>query len=402
MATTSMMATRRWTALLATCCVLLMLACGTATARTAEDVVASTAPHNNWAVLVCTSRFWFNYRHIANTLSMYRTVKRLGIPDSNILLMLADDVACNPRNSLPAQVINNAQNRLDLYGDNVEVDYRGYEVTVESFVRLLTDRVDEHAPPSKRLLSDEHSNVFVFMTGHGGDEFLKFQDNEELSAQDLGDAIEQMWQKRRYKELFFMIDTCQANTMYSRIYSPNTISVGSSKIGTSSYSHHADSELGVAVIDRFTYYNLEVLEKLEPSSKATLQDLFDTYNPYNIRSEPGIRTDLFRRRLNETLVTEFLGAVRPVQLTTTTVDVAAVHVADKPEDAREDPTATAAPTAQLAVTDTDAASDGAQVVLADTAAATWTKSLMLWGAIVVLSMSAFNGGGIATPVRPPR
>lgn len=30
---------------------------------------------------VCTSRFWFNYRHVANTLSVYRSVKRLGIPD---------------------------------------------------------------------------------------------------------------------------------------------------------------------------------------------------------------------------------------------------------------------------------------------------------------------------------
>lgn len=36
---------------------------------------------NNWAVIVCTSRFWFNYRHVANALSMYRSVKRLGIPD---------------------------------------------------------------------------------------------------------------------------------------------------------------------------------------------------------------------------------------------------------------------------------------------------------------------------------
>ena len=43
-------------------------------------------------MLVCASRYWFNYRHIANTLSMYRTVKRLGIPDSNIILMLADDM----------------------------------------------------------------------------------------------------------------------------------------------------------------------------------------------------------------------------------------------------------------------------------------------------------------------
>ena len=68
----------------------------------------------------------------------YRTVKRLGIPDSNIILMLADDVACNPRNKFPGCVFANAGRHLDLYGDNIEVDYRGYEVTVENFIRVLT------------------------------------------------------------------------------------------------------------------------------------------------------------------------------------------------------------------------------------------------------------------------
>jgi phosphatidylinositol glycan class K len=75
---------------------------------------------------------------MANTLGMYRTVKRLGIPDSQIILMLADDVACSPRNSFPATVYANADRQLDLYGENIEVDYRGYEVSVESFMRLLT------------------------------------------------------------------------------------------------------------------------------------------------------------------------------------------------------------------------------------------------------------------------
>ena len=56
---------------------------------------------NNWAILVDTSKFWFNYRHVANTLSIYRSIKRLGIPDSHIILMLADDAACNPRNPRP-------------------------------------------------------------------------------------------------------------------------------------------------------------------------------------------------------------------------------------------------------------------------------------------------------------
>lgn len=68
----------------------------------------------------------------------YRTVKRLGIPDSNIILMLADDVACNPRNSIAAKVYANSGRHLDLYGDQIEVDYRNYEVSVESFLRLLT------------------------------------------------------------------------------------------------------------------------------------------------------------------------------------------------------------------------------------------------------------------------
>jgi hypothetical protein len=36
------------------------------------------------------------------------------------------------------------------------------------------------------------------MTGHGGEEFLKFQDSEEISAFDLADAFEQMSAKKRY------------------------------------------------------------------------------------------------------------------------------------------------------------------------------------------------------------
>lgn len=152
---------------------------------------------------------------MANTLAMYRTIKRLGIPDSNIILMLADDVACNARNVFPATVYANKDRHLDLYGDNVEVDYRGYEVTVENFLRLMTGwfswrfwaiyhqltplgRLSDNVPPNKRLLSDASSNVFVYLTGHGGNEFLKFQDNEEMSAFDIADAVEQMWEKKRW------------------------------------------------------------------------------------------------------------------------------------------------------------------------------------------------------------
>ncbi|MDI1487404.1 MAG: glycosylphosphatidylinositol anchor biosynthesis [Ramalina farinacea] len=274
---------------------------------------------SNWAVLVSTSRFWFNYRHLANVLSLYRTVKRLGIPDSQIILMLPDDMACNPRNAFPGTVYNNADRALDLYGDNIEVDYRGYEVTVENFIRLLTDRLGEDVPRGKRLGSDAGSNVLVYMTGHGGNEFLKFQDAEEIGGWDLADAFEQMWEKRRYNEMLFMIDTCQANTLFQHFYSPNIIATGSSEIDQSSYSHHADNDVGVAVIDRWTYYILDFLENevTSPTSQLTMGDLFDSYDETKIHSHPGVRWDLFpgnEARGRERLVMDFFGNVQGVEI----------------------------------------------------------------------------------------
>lgn len=267
---------------------------------------------NNWAVLVSTSRFWFNYRHMANVLSMYRTVKRLGIPDSQIILMLSDDVACNSRNLFPGSVFNNQDHAIDLYGESVEVDYRGYEVTVENFIRLLTDRWSEDQPKSKRLLTDENSNILIYMTGHGGDDFLKFQDAEEIASEDIADAFEQMHQKKRYNEIFFMVDTCQANTMYSKFYSPNILAVGSSEIDESSFSHHSDVEIGVAVIDRFTYYSLDFLEQIEKNSTLTLQDLFESYTFEKVHSHVGVRTDLYNRDPKGVLITDFFANVQNV------------------------------------------------------------------------------------------
>ncbi|XP_042517754.1 GPI-anchor transamidase isoform X2 [Macadamia integrifolia] len=246
---------------------------------------------------------------MANTLSLYRTVKRLGIPDERIILMLADDMACNARNKYPAQVFNNENHRLNLYGDNVEVDYRGYEVTVGNFLRVLTGRHETAIPRSKRLLSDEGSHILLYMTGHGGDEFLKFQDSEELQSHDLADVVKQMREKRRFKELLIMVDTCQAATLFSQLHSPGVLAIGSSMKGENSYSHHLDSDVGVSVVDRFTFYTLSFFEKLNMYDNASLSSLFNSYNPNMLMSTAYYRTDLYQRPLDNVPVTNFFGSV---------------------------------------------------------------------------------------------
>ncbi|XP_054610426.1 GPI-anchor transamidase isoform X2 [Dunckerocampus dactyliophorus] len=270
---------------------------------------------------VCTSRFWFNYRHVANTLSVYRSVKRLGIPDSHIVLMLAEDMACNHRNPKPATVFSHKNMELNVYGDDVEVDYRGYEVTVENFLRVLTGRLPPSTPRSKRLLSDDRSNILIYLTGHGGNGFLKFQDSEEISNVEMADAFEQMWQKRRYNELLFIIDTCQGASMYERFYSPNLMALASSQAGEDSLSHQPDLGIGVHLMDRYTFYVLEFLEDIHPASKTNMNSLFKVCPKSQCVSTPGHRTDLFLRDPGSVLITDFFGNVRKVVITMETINL---------------------------------------------------------------------------------
>ncbi|GFS45467.1 peptidase C13 family [Actinidia rufa] len=125
-------------------------------------------------------------------------------------------------------------------------------------------------PRSKRLLSDEGSHIFLYVTGHGEDEFLKFQDSEELQSHDLADAVKQMKEKRRFKELLIMVETCQAATLFSQFHSPGVLAIGSSMKGENSHSLHLDSNVGVSVVDRFTFYTLAFFERLSIYDNASL------------------------------------------------------------------------------------------------------------------------------------
>jgi glycosylphosphatidylinositol transamidase (GPIT) subunit GPI8 len=116
-----------------------------------------------------------------------------------------------------------------------------------------------------------------------------------------------------------MIDTCQANTLYRQFYAPGVIATGSSEEDESSYSHHADNDVGVAVIDRWTYYVLEFLETqvTGPTSDKTLGDLFDSYDVGKIHSNPGVRWDLFsggEQAGRSRRVVDFFGNVQNVEV----------------------------------------------------------------------------------------
>ncbi|CAO4373924.1 unnamed protein product [Caenorhabditis nigoni] len=279
------------------------------------DELFDTPGHtNNWAVLVCTSKFWFNYRHVSNVLALYHSIKRLGVPDSNIIMMLAEDVPCNSRNPRPGTVYA-ARAGANLYGSDVEVDYRGEEVTVENFIRILTGRHHPATPRSKRLLTDHQSNVLIYLTGHGGDSFMKFQDSEELTNVDLAYAVQTMFEDNRYHEMLVIADSCRSASMYEWIDSPNVLSLSSSLTHEESYSYDVDTDIGVYVIDRYTHYTVNFLNKEVKAlnSSANMQDYIDSCPARKCLSNTGVRKDHYSKDVKRVRVTDFFGSSRIFQ-----------------------------------------------------------------------------------------
>ena len=61
----------------------------------------------------------------------------------------------------------------DFYCDDVEVDYKSDDLTYEAVLNLFRGRYSAEYPENKKMNTDANSKIFVYMTGHGGDNFFK-------------------------------------------------------------------------------------------------------------------------------------------------------------------------------------------------------------------------------------
>ncbi len=81
------------------------------------------------------------------------------------------------------------------------------------------------------------------------------------------------------------------------------------------------SVLGVYIIDRYTYYALEFLERVQPNSQRTMGEFMEVCPKRVCISTVGRRTDLFGRDPYKVRITDFFGSVRPVDLSNNPVNM---------------------------------------------------------------------------------
>lgn len=173
----------------------------------------SNADTNVWAVLVAGSNTWDNYRHQADICHAYHILIGHGVPASQIITLMYDDIAHSRDNPYPGKIFNNPDLKTDVYA-GVKIDYSGKDVTPDNFVAVITgDKTGVKGGNGRVLESTANDHVFIYFADHGGSGLIGFPDGV-LSVGDLNTALQKMQTKKLYYELTFYMEACESGSMF--------------------------------------------------------------------------------------------------------------------------------------------------------------------------------------------
>jgi len=202
---------------------------------------ASAGQH--WAVLVAGSNGYYNYRHQADTCHAYQILHAHGIPDTNIVVFMYDDIAKNPSNPTKGIIINHP-NGKDVYA-GVPKDYIGKDVTPKNFIDVIEGNKEalKGVGSGKVLESGPDDNIFIFFTDHGAAGLVAFP-NGVLYAKDFNTAIKKMHTDNKYKQMVIYIEACESGSMLEGLLADNINVYGTtaSNAVESSYACYYDAK----------------------------------------------------------------------------------------------------------------------------------------------------------------
>lgn len=88
--------------------------------------------------------------------------------------MLPSDHGCSPKTPFPGRLVDYDKER-NWQCEDIEVDFKGEDLTQENFVDVLRDRTDPGYTFAKRIQTTNQSRIFMYLNGHGVDSTIKLQ-----------------------------------------------------------------------------------------------------------------------------------------------------------------------------------------------------------------------------------
>ena len=236
------------------------------------------ASADNWAVLVCGSNGYWNYRHHADIAHAYQIVKKGGIAEDHIITMMYNDVPFDEKNNpYPGKLYNRpGDDSPDVY-EGVVIDYEKEACSAANLIKVLTG--DESAG-GKVLKSTKDDNVFLFFSDHGAPNMLGFPD-DFLYAKQLIGVFKTMHEKQMYNKFLLYIEACYSGSMFLKLPEDlNVVVVTAASDQEPSYGWYCGSEavvkgqkLGTCLGDEFSISWMEDIDNSD--RKKTLEEHFN-------------------------------------------------------------------------------------------------------------------------------
>jgi glycosylphosphatidylinositol transamidase (GPIT) subunit GPI8/ABC-type branched-subunit amino acid transport system substrate-binding protein len=164
---------------------------------------------DQWALVVAASSGWLNYRHQADAMRIYHLLRERGYDDDHIVLILADDLADNPRNPYPG-VVTVSPEGPDLYSD-IRIDYRLADLSPGDITEILMGAKSERLP--EVISSGPSDNVLVFWSGHGSPGAFVWDDVDGFTTSMMHSTLRGLHEGEKYRKMLWLVETCYAGSV---------------------------------------------------------------------------------------------------------------------------------------------------------------------------------------------
>jgi glycosylphosphatidylinositol transamidase (GPIT) subunit GPI8 len=116
----------------------------------------------------------------------------------------------------------------------------------------------------------------IIITSHGGENFIKVRGRSVILSDELNRALNEMHIKERYKEILFIVDTCEGFSLFEFVDVPNVYFVASSVKHQKAHSYSFDPKQMTPTADRFHYKLHQILERIhqEKNFKTSIDSIF--------------------------------------------------------------------------------------------------------------------------------
>lgn len=220
------------------------------------------------AVIVGPSQGWNNYRHQSDALAVYSMLRKNGVLDEHIILMIYDDVPHARENPLRGDIHNLPK------GENLragaDVDYTGSQVTAATFRQVLVGEPSDEIP----LVLDgtPGTDVFVYIASHGIPGGIVFSGGTPpLTTQDFTEITDTMYQEGKYRQIVFFVDTCFGESIATNATAKGLLYFTGAAAGEPSLGAVYDLDIRQWLSDEFT---VSTLSAIRADPDITFRELY--------------------------------------------------------------------------------------------------------------------------------